>query len=150
MTTALTLLTVMANFFQRSWAGRRSRRHLRGRPQYCSVKPAKETLIKSILSFPRRREPSQINKLDPRLRGDDDLISTSLNKNPFGLSLSKPGFIVPTLRQAQGERGLSEQYCDPTVTPTKLLNPLSAKANAELSAAFAGMTVLSCIFSNSF
>jgi len=31
----------------------------------------KETLNKSILSFPRRREPSQIKELDPRLRGDD-------------------------------------------------------------------------------
>ena len=51
----------------------------------------KETLIKSILSFPRRREPSQINKLDPRRSlpsnavvggGDDDLISTSQGTLP--------------------------------------------------------------------
>ncbi len=32
----------------------------------------KETLIYSDSSFPRRREPSKINKLDPRLRGDDE------------------------------------------------------------------------------
>ncbi len=38
----------------------------------------REALIKSCLSFPRRREPSQLKQLDPRLRGDDDLISVSL------------------------------------------------------------------------
>ena len=33
----------------------------------------KEALIYSVLSFPRRREPSQIKQLDPRLRGDDEI-----------------------------------------------------------------------------
>jgi hypothetical protein len=32
----------------------------------------------SFMSFPRRRESSQINKLDPRLREDVDLFSVSL------------------------------------------------------------------------
>jgi hypothetical protein len=39
----------------------------------------KEALNKSVLSFPRKREPSQFNKLDSRFRGNDDLISDSLN-----------------------------------------------------------------------
>ena len=38
---------------------------------------SKETLIYSEMSFPRRRESRKINGLDPRLRGDDELISTS-------------------------------------------------------------------------
>jgi hypothetical protein len=38
----------------------------------------KEALNKSVLSFPRKREPSQFNKLDSRFRGNDDLISDSL------------------------------------------------------------------------
>ncbi len=39
----------------------------------------KELLIKSILSFPRRRESMRNKVLDPRLRGDDELISASLS-----------------------------------------------------------------------
>ncbi len=39
---------------------------------YCNRERLRETLIYSDSSFPRRREPSQINKLDPRLRGDDE------------------------------------------------------------------------------
>jgi hypothetical protein len=39
---------------------------------------AKEMLIYSFLSFPRRRESSQVKELDPRLRGDDELIGASL------------------------------------------------------------------------
>ena len=31
-----------------------------------------------VLSFPRKREPSQFNKLDSRFCGNDDLISVSL------------------------------------------------------------------------
>jgi len=38
----------------------------------------KELLIKSILSFPQRRESMRNKVLDPRLRGDDELISASL------------------------------------------------------------------------
>ena len=38
----------------------------------------KELLIKSILSFPRRRESMRNKVLDPRFRGDDELISASL------------------------------------------------------------------------
>ena len=38
----------------------------------------REALNKSVLSFPRKREPSQFNKLDSRFRGNDDLISVSL------------------------------------------------------------------------
>ena len=41
--------------------------------------PAKEVLIYSISSFPCRREPRSIKALDPRLRGDDNLFSVSLN-----------------------------------------------------------------------
>ncbi len=41
----------------------------------------KEELNKSILSLPRRREPSYIKSTDSRLRGNDDLISVSLNTN---------------------------------------------------------------------
>jgi hypothetical protein len=37
-----------------------------------------EPLIKFIWPFPRRRESSYINKLDPRLREDDNLIRGSL------------------------------------------------------------------------
>ena len=37
-----------------------------------------ETRIYSVLSFPRRRESSQIKRLGPRLRGDDELIRVSL------------------------------------------------------------------------
>jgi hypothetical protein len=33
---------------------------------------AQETLIYSVLSFPRRREPSKIKTLDPRFCGDDE------------------------------------------------------------------------------
>jgi hypothetical protein len=40
---------------------------------------SKETLNKYGLSFPRKREPSQINKLDSRFRGNEDLFSISLN-----------------------------------------------------------------------
>ncbi len=40
----------------------------------------REALIYSISSFPRRREPRKIKSLDPRLRGDDDLISASLER----------------------------------------------------------------------
>ena len=40
-------------------------------------------LNKSVLSFLRKREPSQFNKLDSRLRGNDDLISASLNLFSF-------------------------------------------------------------------
>lgn len=36
-------------------------------------------MIKSILPFPQRREHSNIKALDPRLRGDDDLIRDSLS-----------------------------------------------------------------------
>jgi hypothetical protein len=43
----------------------------------CDIR-LREALNKSYLSFSRRREPSQIEALDPRLRGDDDLISASL------------------------------------------------------------------------
>ena len=39
----------------------------------------RETRIYSVLSFPRRREPSQIKQLDPRLRGDDELICVSFS-----------------------------------------------------------------------
>ena len=38
----------------------------------------RETWIYSVLSFPRRREPSQVKQLDPRLRGDDELIRDAL------------------------------------------------------------------------
>ncbi len=44
----------------------------------CGTKISKETRIYSVLSFPRRRESSQIKRLDPRLRGDDELICVSL------------------------------------------------------------------------
>jgi len=42
---------------------------------------AKETQIYSVLSFPRKREPSQIKHLDSRFRGNDELICTSLIRN---------------------------------------------------------------------
>ena len=41
-------------------------------------KHVREALIKSDLSFPRRREPRKIKAPDPRFRGDDELISASL------------------------------------------------------------------------
>ena len=44
-----------------------------------------EALNKSYLSFPHRQEPSQINKLNSRLRGDDDLISVSLSFTQINL-----------------------------------------------------------------
>jgi len=40
----------------------------------------KDLLIKSILSFPRRREFMRNKVLDPRLRGDEELISSSLSR----------------------------------------------------------------------
>ncbi|MFA7242725.1 MAG: hypothetical protein WC091_21675 [Sulfuricellaceae bacterium] len=39
----------------------------------------KETRIYSVLSFPRRRESSQIKHLDPHLLGDNELICVSLS-----------------------------------------------------------------------
>jgi hypothetical protein len=39
----------------------------------------RETLNIMVLSFPRKRKPSQINKLDSRFRGNDDLFSISLD-----------------------------------------------------------------------
>ncbi len=44
----------------------------------CLAYGSREALIKSILSFPRRREPRRIRALDSRLRGNDELISISL------------------------------------------------------------------------
>jgi hypothetical protein len=41
----------------------------------------KDALNKFQSSFPRRREPSQINKLDTRLRGYDNLIQRFLKRN---------------------------------------------------------------------
>jgi len=41
---------------------------------------AKETQIYSALSFPRKRETSQIKHLDSRFRGNDELICASLKK----------------------------------------------------------------------
>ena len=38
----------------------------------CLYRILKEVLIYSILSFTRRRDPSQIKMLDLRLRGDDE------------------------------------------------------------------------------
>ena len=38
----------------------------------------RETRIYSVLSFPRRRESSQIKHLDPHLLGDNELICVSL------------------------------------------------------------------------
>ena len=52
--------------------------HLNGKTGQTYQIKLRETLIKSHSSFPRRREPSLINKLDPRLRGDDDLFSAFL------------------------------------------------------------------------
>jgi uncharacterized SAM-binding protein YcdF (DUF218 family) len=43
------------------------------------ISHAAELLIKSILSFPRRRESMRNKVLDPRLRGNDELISASLS-----------------------------------------------------------------------
>jgi len=45
-------------------------------PQYNN----KEMQIYSVLSFPRKREPCQIKRLDSRFRGNDELICTSINK----------------------------------------------------------------------
>ena len=52
-----------------------------------------EALIKSYSSFPRKREPSQINMLDPRFRGDDDLFSVSLALCKIG------GYVILCLQQ---------------------------------------------------
>ncbi len=53
-------------------------RVIKGLKGPCSNCFSKEAQIYSVLSFPRRREPSQIKALDPRLRGDDELIRVSL------------------------------------------------------------------------
>jgi hypothetical protein len=54
----------------------------------------KKPLIKSIWSFPRRRESSQINKLVPRLLGEDNLIRGSFMFCYHGLQLPQSDAVV--------------------------------------------------------
>ena len=53
-----------------------------------------------VLSFPRRREPSQINKLDSRLRGDDDLFSVSLARTFHKLTRALASLLFAVARVA--------------------------------------------------
>src|SRR3989338_6521271 len=64
-----------------------------------------------VLSFPRKREPSQINKLDSRFRGNDDLFSASLTYSldagrlmgdPIYSSRHDPRYLCPETRRSTG------------------------------------------------